>query len=58
MVFDLACRTPFKFIGLLLTPSMAERRSQLDLVGALMCILESGSDLSKLTSVFVFSELS
>ena len=41
------CRTPFKFIGLLLTPLLAERESQLDLVGALMCIFESGVRVAK-----------
>jgi hypothetical protein len=47
MVFGLCCRTPFKFIGLLLTPLLAERESQLDLVGALMCIFESGVRVAK-----------
>eukprot|EP00957_Ditylum_brightwellii_P126172 9619134-Ditylum_brightwellii.AAC.1 len=42
-------RTPFKFIGLLLTPLLAERESQLDLVGALMCILNLACELPRLT---------
>ncbi len=47
MVFGLAAELRSSSFGLLLTPSPAERRSQLDLVGALYVYFESGLCFAK-----------